>query len=128
MRIFVYGTLRRGAPMHGLLEGRVRFLGEASVAGRLLDLGAFPGLVTPGSEADRVAGELFAIVEGQSDDLLDAADRYEGESFQRSWERVEGPDGPAEAWLYWYIGERTGPDLAPGDEPANVRGPDPRRG
>ncbi|MEM7409129.1 MAG: gamma-glutamylcyclotransferase family protein [Myxococcota bacterium] len=128
MKIFVYGTLRRGAPMHGLLEGRVRFLGAGSVAGRLLDLGAFPGLVPPEAEGDRVEGELFAIVEGEAESLLDAADRYEGETFRRSWEAVEGPAGPEEAWLYWYIGERTGPELDPGDLPTNAKGPGSPRG
>ena len=39
--LFAYGTLRRGAPMHGLLEGRTDWIGFASVAGSLVDLGAF---------------------------------------------------------------------------------------
>src|SRR5258705_12669118 len=45
--LFAYGTLRRGAPMHGLLEGRTRWIGPASVAGRPPGLPAGPGLVAP---------------------------------------------------------------------------------
>jgi len=114
--LFAYGTLRRGAPMHGLLEGRTRWIGPASVAGRLLDLGAFPGLVAPAAPGDRVHGDLFAIAEAQRDELLDALDRYEGASFERVEETVDGPDGPARAWLYVYCGEVDGhPVVAGGD-------------
>jgi gamma-glutamylcyclotransferase (GGCT)/AIG2-like uncharacterized protein YtfP len=102
--LFAYGTLRRGAPMHGLLEGRVTWLGRASAAGRLVDLGAFPGLVPPCDPADRVLGDLFAIAEAQHDALLDALDRYEGASFERVQQPVLGPDGPALAWVYAYRG------------------------
>ena len=103
--LFAYGTLRRGAPMHGLLEGRTRWIGPASVAGRLVDLGAFPGLVSPAAPGDRVHGDLFAIAEAQRVELLDALDRYEGASFERREQMVEGPDGPTLAWLYLYRGE-----------------------
>ena len=114
--LFAYGTLRRGAPMHGLLEGRTRWIGPASVAGRLLDLGAFPGLVAPAAPGDRVHGDLFAIAEAQRHELLDALDRYEGASFERVEETVDGPDGPARAWVYVYRGEVDGhPVVAGGD-------------
>jgi gamma-glutamylcyclotransferase (GGCT)/AIG2-like uncharacterized protein YtfP len=102
--LFVYGTLRRGAPMHGLVEGRATWLGRASTAGRLLDLGAFPGLVPASAPGDRVHGDLFAIAEAWGDELFDALDRYEGASFERVQEEVDGPDGRALAWLYVYRG------------------------
>ena len=114
--LFAYGTLRRGAPMHGLLEGRTTWLGRASAAGRLLDLGAFPGLVPAQRPGEIVYGDLFAIAEAQREALLDALDRYEGESFERVVQTVEGPDGPARAWLYVYRGEVDGrPVVASGD-------------
>lgn len=102
--LFAYGTLRRGAPMHRLLEGRATWLGPASAAGRLVDLGAFPGLVPAQGPGDRVHGDLFAIADAQREELLDALDRYEGASFERVQQAVEGPDGPALAWLYVYRG------------------------
>jgi gamma-glutamylcyclotransferase (GGCT)/AIG2-like uncharacterized protein YtfP len=106
--LFAYGTLRRGAPMHGLLEGRTTWLGAASVAGRLVDLGAFPGLAPALSPRDRVHGDLFEISEAECEELLDALDRYEGASFERVQQRVDGPDGPATAWLYVYRGDLDG--------------------
>ena len=114
--LFAYGTLRRGAPMHGLLEGRTRWIGFASAAGSLVNLGAFPGLVPPRASGDRVQGDLFAIAEGQREALLDALDRYEGASFERVEQTVDGPDGPVRAWLYVYRGEVDGhPVVAGGD-------------
>ncbi len=41
--LFVYGTLMEGFPLHHLLEGRARFLGEGQIRARLFSLGAFPG-------------------------------------------------------------------------------------
>ena len=81
--------------MHALLEGRTTWLGPASAPGRLVDLGAFPGLVPAAAPGDRVHGDLFAIPEAHVEELLDALDRYEGASFERVEQRVEGPGGPA---------------------------------
>lgn len=114
--LFAYGTLRRGAPMHGLLEGRTDWLGSASVAGRLVDLGAFPGLVPPQAPGDRVHGDLFAIAEAQEQELLDALDRYEGARFERVQQTVDGPDGPARAWLYVYRGAVDGRPVVSGGD------------
>ena len=115
MRLFVYGTLRQGAVMHGLIDGRVEWIGPARVAGRLLDLGGFPGLVAPeGGEV--VQGDLFALIAAERERLLDACDRYEGASFRRETAIVEGPEGEVEAWLYRYLGAVTGkPVIAGGD-------------
>jgi len=115
MRLFAYGTLRRGAPMHDLLDGRVTWLGPASVPGRLVDLGAFPGLVPAQAAGERVRGDLYAIAVDHRDALLDALDRYEGASFERVRQVVAGPDGPAEAWLYAYRGDTSGCRVPSGD-------------
>ena len=56
MMLFAYGTLRRGAPMHGLIDGRARWVGPASASGRLIDLGAFPGLVPADAPGDLQRG------------------------------------------------------------------------
>jgi gamma-glutamylcyclotransferase (GGCT)/AIG2-like uncharacterized protein YtfP len=114
--LFAYGTLRRGAPMHRLLEDRVTWLGPASAAGLLVDLGAFPGLVPAREPEDRVHGDLFAIDDAQRDELLDALDRYEGASFERVQQAVAGPEGPATAWLYVYRGAVDGRGVVPGGD------------
>jgi gamma-glutamylcyclotransferase (GGCT)/AIG2-like uncharacterized protein YtfP len=114
--LFAYGTLRRGAPMHELLAGRATWLGPASAAGRLVDLGAFPGLVPAQEPADRVHGDLFAIADAQREQLLDALDRYEGASFERVQQVVVGPDGSVLAWLYVYRGAVAGGRVVPGGD------------
>jgi gamma-glutamylcyclotransferase (GGCT)/AIG2-like uncharacterized protein YtfP len=116
MMLFAYGTLRRGAPMHGLIEGRASWLGPASAGGRLVDLGAFPGLVPAQEPGDRVHGDLFAIDPAHRDALLDALDRYEGGSFERVQVQVSGPHGPVTAWLYVYRGDAAGLPLVPGGD------------
>jgi gamma-glutamylcyclotransferase (GGCT)/AIG2-like uncharacterized protein YtfP len=116
MMLFAYGTLRRGAPMHGLIEGRAKWIGPASAAGRLVDLGAFPGLVGARTSRDRVQGDLFAIDPPQRDELLDALDRYEGATFERVQEPVNGPHGEVTAWLYVYRGDADGLPLVPGGD------------
>lgn len=114
--LFAYGTLRRGAPMHELLADRATWLGLASAAGRLVDLGAFPGLVPAQGPGDRVCGDLLAIADAQREELLDVLDRYEGASFERVEQAVLGPDGPAIAWVYAYRGAVDGcPVVASGD-------------
>lgn len=83
--VFVYGTLRR----HGRNDiARYRpaplFLGEASVAGTLYDLGAYPGVVLGG--AGRVKGEVYRIdaaVEAALDVLEEVADDDSGEYIKR---------------------------------------------
>lgn len=52
----------------------VRCLGPARMAGRLLDLGAYPGAL-PGEGAGEIVGELLEIDDA---DLLARLDRYEG--------------------------------------------------
>jgi gamma-glutamylcyclotransferase (GGCT)/AIG2-like uncharacterized protein YtfP len=116
VNLFVYGTLRRGAAMHGLLEGRVRYVGPARVAGRLLDLGAFPALAVAVDPGERVQGDLFAIAAATRDVLLDTLDRYEGDRFERERALVEGPSGETEAWLYRWRGDPRGRRLISGGD------------
>ena len=105
MKLFVYGTLRSAAPMHGLLAGEVESLGIARVRARLLDLGAFPGLVT--TDADEwVRGELYAIDAAVAESVLERLDRYEGDSFEREEDTVVDAEGnEVRALLYRYRGD-----------------------
>jgi gamma-glutamylcyclotransferase (GGCT)/AIG2-like uncharacterized protein YtfP len=58
--VFVYGTLRRGE-RNDIARYRPLpiFVGEASVDGRLYDLGAYPGVVLGAGR--RVVGEVYRI-------------------------------------------------------------------
>ena len=58
--VFVYGTLRRGDVRDiTRLRPAPQFVGMASVAGVLYDLGSYPGVVLGGPA--RVTGEVYAI-------------------------------------------------------------------
>lgn len=103
---FAYGTLRRNAPMHSLLEADVRYLGPASYRARLLDLGDFPGVVASESAQDVVVGELFLVRAEVVEEVLARLDRYEGPAFVRREVQVRGEDeGDVLAWVYHYGGD-----------------------
>lgn len=93
IRVFVYGTLRRGGRANRLLSG-ARFVAEATTdpAFELVDMGPYPGLVAGGSVA--VRGEIWEI----PIDLLAELDAYEGEEYARIAIRLS--DGTeAQAWV-----------------------------
>ncbi len=90
VRLLVYGLLRKGEPMHGLLAG-AEFLGERRLQGYdLFDLGEYPAAV-PGTGA--VVAELYEL---PSPAVVDVLDRAEGVPTLYRRELVEG------AWLYVY--------------------------
>jgi gamma-glutamylcyclotransferase (GGCT)/AIG2-like uncharacterized protein YtfP len=93
IRVFVYGTLRRGGRANRLLRG-ARFLAEATTdsAFELVDMGPYPGLVAAGSIA--VRGEIWEVPIA----VLAELDAYEGEEYARIAIRLS--DGSqAQAWV-----------------------------
>src|SRR5206468_4222213 len=76
--LFFYGTLRPelAPPDVAELLARLTPLGPATVAGRLYDLGPYPGLVLDQCEPGRVHGALFAPPADPA--VLTALDDYEG--------------------------------------------------
>lgn len=108
--LFVYGTLRRGAERHDLLQKlRARYIGKGSVAGELFDLGPFPGAIKRGARSrKRVAGELYRLADASR--ALKVLDEYEGVRsgevaaalYRRDVVEVWRPGGErASAWIYW---------------------------
>ncbi len=106
-RLFVYGTLRRGAgAAHQRFLSSARYLCMGKVRGRLYDLGDYPAFVE--SAADEfVIGEVYALPEAE----LPALDRYEGcgpedkapTEYSREIVQVRTePDGSMSAWTYVY--------------------------
>lgn len=79
--VFVYGTLRRGDVRDiTRLQPPPEFVGMASVAGALYDLGPYPGLLLGG--AGRVRGEIYAIsaeLERQLDEIEEVWPQPTGE-------------------------------------------------
>jgi gamma-glutamylcyclotransferase (GGCT)/AIG2-like uncharacterized protein YtfP len=110
--LFVYGTLRHDSPhpMARYLASVARFLGRASVAGRLYNLGPYPGM-TVAEPSERVWGHLFELADPVA--TLERLDAYEGcplgepipALFQRRLLKVHSEGGRTyTAWTYTYHG------------------------
>ncbi|HET6344037.1 MAG TPA: gamma-glutamylcyclotransferase family protein [Myxococcota bacterium] len=110
-RVFVYGSLRNGQS-HAHLLARARPDGPAITppAYRLLDLGAYPGLVDGGTTA--VVGEVVWV----SAALLRQLDAYEGHPhlFARRVLRLADAT-TAEAYFLVDLRGWTGAECASGD-------------
>lgn len=120
IHLFVYGTLRRALrrPEASLLDG-AEWLGEGTVTGRLLDLGAYPGLV---SGSGRVRGEVYRLSRPKL--MLRRLDAYEGcrrrglqpDEYRREMTRVRLDGGrTVRAWIYVYNRVASGRRLAVSD-------------
>lgn len=98
MKIFVYGTLKRGHSNHRLLAG-AKFLGEATLDGAhvLLDAG-FPVCVKMPTGAGVVTGEVFEVTREQ----LIRLDQLESEGrmYHRRKRKVTYAQGKGRAWVY----------------------------
>jgi len=99
--LFVYGSLRRGCRAQGLMRhAGARYLGKASVRGRLFDLGEFPGAVKATGASALVLGELYYLPCAVR--ALKSLDRYEGSRYKREVTEVELQSGRrVRAWIYW---------------------------
>jgi gamma-glutamylcyclotransferase (GGCT)/AIG2-like uncharacterized protein YtfP len=100
--LFVYGTLKRNSPRkrHRLLRD-ARFVDVASMAGRLYDLGRYPGMVRERNNRGRVFGEVYEIPGDDPRRALRYLDRYEGSEFVRRRAFVTLSDGKRRAaWTY----------------------------
>lgn len=127
--LFVYGTLRpaasgaMGRSERERLQREAVTLGAATVAGRLYDLGPYPGLVLSDDVGAQVQGELLRLSDPAR--TLRWLDAYEGiapgEHRSTEYERVVslarlGDGREVELWVYRYAHGVTGhPLLAGGD-------------
>ncbi len=103
MRVFVYGSLKRGFVLHRILEDQ-RFIGDACTAPgfRLYDVGWFPAMVRD-SDGIVVQGELYDV----DADCLVELDRVESEG--RLYERVEIElEGQSRAQTYLFLRDVSG--------------------
>jgi gamma-glutamylcyclotransferase (GGCT)/AIG2-like uncharacterized protein YtfP len=103
--LFVYGSLRRevAGPMGLYLQQRATFVSMGSCAGKLYDLGPYPGLID--AKEGRVRGELW-LIRAPEEATLAELDEYEGESpplFTREKREVLTEHGArVAAWVYLY--------------------------
>lgn len=120
--LFVYGSLMSAAghPMGARLAGEGRLLGPASMAGQLLRVSWYPGLVEGGDEGGRVHGEVHAL--GDPARALQWLDAYEGivpgrddGEYRREQRTVRlGSGEELIAWVYIYRGPAAGLAVVPG--------------
>ena len=107
-QLFVYGTLRRDPAheMFHLLARTARFVSEARVAGRLYDLGAYPGM-TLSPNGKYVKGEIYEVDPVHWQSVIQQLDEYEQcreadpepHEYRRELVRAVLPSGQAvEAW------------------------------
>lgn len=89
----------RGFPLHRLL-GDLPLVGDGAIAGRLLDLGSYPGAV-PDAQGE-VRGEVYRVPDPERWRVLDST---EGGQYHREEVTVR-IDGGRElrAFVYWYRG------------------------
>jgi gamma-glutamylcyclotransferase (GGCT)/AIG2-like uncharacterized protein YtfP len=108
-KLFVYGTLRRGFEPHSYLRRRsARFLGEGSIAGRLYDLGEYPGAIPSDLPGDEIQGELYELKNPRAHlQVLDEVEEFDPEHpdtslFVREPAEVRLKSGETvEAWVYF---------------------------
>lgn len=102
--LFVYGTLRVGAPADLSSDPRLRFVQTDIINGELFDIGWFPGLkTTPGHfcvSLPYVRGDVFEILD---EACVAALDAYEGYPSLYGRTHVETVDG-LHPWVYVYNG------------------------
>ena len=120
--LFVYGSLRSESahPLARKLTAQAKRIDSAKVHGRLLDLGAYPGLWTDPECEDWVFGELLELPGGPQDPKARALwaelDAYEElappppalPEYARERLLVTIASGLEEVWTYRYIGATEG--------------------
>lgn len=117
--VAVYGTLMEGLGLDDLpdLGEALVAKGPCTIAGRLHDIGEYPGLV---AGEGRVRGELFELREGT--EVLKALDRYEqydpfhraDSLYVRRCVRLLEP--AVDAWVYFYAREVNDEPIVPGGD------------
>ncbi len=117
--IFVYGGLMRGFDLHHHMAGAA-FVGEGWIAGTLVSLGRYPGLLAGDG---KVHGEVYRLVDGAADlEALDDLEDFDpgdpGKSlYQRVVSDVHMRDGAIiRAWTYMYNQDaKSAPRVKSGD-------------
>ena len=107
--LFVYGTLRRGFPLHRRLsKSSVRYIGKGWVGGRLYDLGEYPGAVRSTSGNASIEGEVYELLDAKHQlEELDRVEEYNPQKpskslFVRKKAPVKLQDGTqTRAWVYF---------------------------
>ncbi len=99
MKVFVYGTLKKGRSNSSLLRN-TKYLGESEKKGfYMVSLGGFPTVVH-GTEEDSVYGEVYEI----TPEIFTSLDRLEG--YPDLFNREEIPTEYGQAIIYFLTSSR----------------------
>ena len=115
--LFVYGTLspRHAPPEIAATVRRLRPVGQASVRGRLYDLGEYPGAILSEKSRSVIRGEVFELPGDRS--TLTSLDDYEGFEpnkkgsslfLRRVWPVTMDDGKRLRCWVYVYNGTMKG--------------------
>jgi len=106
VKLFVYGTLRKGYGNHRFLnDERVRFLGRGETAEKYAMYCVGIPFVTKEKQVSKIKGEVYEVPE----DVLSRIDSLEGHpyAYRRELTEVVLEDGQKlTAWIYFYPYER----------------------
>ena len=116
------------------LAGSARFIGAATIGGRLYNLGRFPGLKEPLDESNVVHGDVYDLG-AKANVTLREMDAYENAEsppptpYEREQASVRMADGSELiVWVYWYRGAvREEQFIASGSYEDNCEPPEPER-
>lgn len=110
----VYGTLRPGGRAYAAFDmaRRTHHLGRCSIAGHIVDLGGYPGLLPDKGDGQTVVADLLQILDPA---LLAELDAYEGPDYIRATVRLAQPDCDALVWQ-WRHGAAGGAAAVPGND------------
>jgi gamma-glutamylcyclotransferase (GGCT)/AIG2-like uncharacterized protein YtfP len=110
--LFVYGTLRRGFERHHhLVRLKAKCCGKGEVAGKLFDLGCYPGARPSGREGEWIRGEVYQLRRPERDlRVLDEIEGFNpsaperGEFVRETAEFILDNAARRRAWVYWLRG------------------------
>jgi gamma-glutamylcyclotransferase (GGCT)/AIG2-like uncharacterized protein YtfP len=115
--LFIYGTLhpdRAPADISDVAR-RLEFVSSATIRGRLNDLGDYPGLILDDApEAPTVAGDIFAVPDGQTLAEIDTYEQFRpadppNSLFDRTHAIVTLPDGSQQSCSVYVYSRMTPP-------------------
>ncbi|MFN4146724.1 MAG: gamma-glutamylcyclotransferase [Runella sp.] len=107
--LFVYGTLRQGFqnPFASYLRQNAVYKGTGTFAGRLYNLGHYPGAVYDTQSSHQVVGEIYELKNAAL--ILKKLDDYEGineplPEYKRQKIEVQSETGElVDCWIYLFI-------------------------
>ena len=122
--LFVYGTLMQefNSEITKVLRNNSKLVGEGWIAGRLFDIGSYPGLIYHPQSAQQVRGEIYKMY--LPEQLLPLLDHYEmidpnhpnENEYRRDLVTVKSQHEVLNCWTYIFqLSPAPFPEISSGD-------------